>query len=76
MEQQISDIARYAKNLQIAIAQLLDTLDEDFRSEVDVMANDAQHIQHMSNLLRIKSEIKRIEKRHGHETGPVPAQTA
>lgn len=67
MEQQFSDIARYARNIRIAIVQLLEVVDDEFRNEVNLMANDAQQIQRMSNLLKIKAEFKQIEKRHGQE---------
>lgn len=64
MKQQLDEIARCARDTRIAVLELLELIDGDFRNDIDAMMRDAQHIQHMSKLLRVKAQLKQIEGRH------------
>lgn len=62
IETLLADVAFYAGELRVATHDLLGALDDEFRKDAGLLEDDAEHIQHICNPLRVKMELKAIEQ--------------
>lgn len=67
MDQKLDDITHCIRIIRGAIRTLLDIVDDDFRSDINLMEQNAQQLQRAGNLLRVKLELRQIERTHGQD---------